>query len=305
MGMATAVRTTKRPSSRRYRGYAHSVWWFILPAAAVYIFAVVVPSVRGSLLGFTDWDGVSPNPQWVGLDQFRRILDDPYGMTAVKNTLLLAVAVTIFQNVIGLLIALAVNSRIKTRNILRVIFFAPVVITTIAVGFLWQNLFAPDGAINVVLEAVGLGAFQQNWLGDPATAIWTIVVVDCWQFIGYSMVIFLAGLQSIPEEVIEAAALDGAGPIRRFWSITRPLLAPAITVNLMLTLIGTLKLFDQVFVMTQGGPAGATNTISTLIYANAFNLGRFGYGAALAVVLTIFVAAVSSVQYWMLSRQEA
>ena len=226
-------------------------------------------------------------------------------MTAVKNTLLLAVAVTIFQNVIGLLIALAVNSRIKTRNILRVIFFAPVVITTIAVGFLWQNLFAPDGAINVVLEAVGLGAFQQNWLGDPATAIWTIVVVDCWQFIGYSMVIFLAGLQSIPEEVIEAAALDGAGPIRRFWSITRPLLAPAITVNLMLTLIGTLKLFDQVFVMTQGGPAGATNTISTLIYANAFNLGRFGYGAALAVVLTIFVAAVSSVQYWMLSRQEA
>lgn len=305
MALATGVRVNKKPRKRRpYRGFAQAVWWFVLPAAALYAFAVIYPSVRGSLFAFTDWDGVSLDPSWVGLDQFARIWSDPSSLTAVRNTLLIAFAVTVVQNAVGLLIALAVNSRIKTRNILRVLIFAPVVITSIAVGFLWQNLYAPDGGINQGLEAIGLGALRQNWLGNPDIAIWSIIFVVFWQFVGYSMVIFLAGLQGIPEEVLEAAAIDGAGPVRRFWSVIRPLLAPAITINLMLSLIGGLKLFDQVFVMTQGGPGGATETISTLIYANAFSLGRFGYAAALAVVLSIFVAVASIIQYRLLARQE-
>jgi raffinose/stachyose/melibiose transport system permease protein len=125
-----------------------------------------------------------------------------------------------------------------------------------------------------------------------------------WQFVGYSMVIFLAGLQGIPQEVLEAAAIDGAGPIRRFWSVVCPLLTPAITINVMLSLISGLKLFDQVLAMTGGGPGGATATISTLIYTNAFNLGRFGYGAALALVLSVFVAIAAIIQYRLLNRQE-
>lgn len=306
MAVATAVRLNEAAPSkrRRYRGFAHTVWWFVLPAAAFYLFAVVYPSVRGSLFAFTDWDGVTPNPAWVGLDQFARIWTDPAALRAIKNTLLIAFAVTVIQNILGLLIALAVNTRIKSRNILRVLIFAPVVITSIAVGFLWQNLYAPNGGINQALEAIGLGALRQNWLGDPDVAIWAIIIVIFWQFVGYSMVIFLAGLQGIPAEILEAAAIDGAGPIRRFWSVVRPLLAPAITINVMLSLIGGLKLFDQVFVMTKGGPGGATNTISTLIYSNAFSLGRFGYAAALAVVLTIFVAVASLIQYRLLARQE-
>lgn len=304
MAIGTAVRLKEVPRKRRYRGPAHSVWWFILPAGALYAFAVIIPSVQGGLFGFTDWDGISPNPDWVGFDQFTRIWSDPNGMTAIKNTLLIAFAVTVVQNVAGLLVALGLNTVIKSRNILRVLIFAPVVITSIAVGFLWKNLFTPDGGINQGLEAIGLGALRENWLGDPNVAIWAIIVVIIWQNVGYSMVIFLAGLQGIPEEILEAAAIDGAGPIRRFWSVVRPLLAPAITINLMLSLIGGLKLFDQVFVMTQGGPGGATNTISTLIYSNAFQLGRFAYGAALAVVLTIFVAVVSAIQYKVLAAQE-
>lgn len=308
MAIAEAVRENQAPvrtrSRRRHRGYAQSVWWFVIPAAVLFAFSVIIPSVQGSLLAFTDSDGVTPNPQWVGLEQFARIFDDPNGVVAVRNTLLIAIAVTIIQNILGLLVALGVNSRIKTRNILRVLIFAPVVITTIAVGFLWQNLLSPNGAVNQALEAVGLGALRQNWLGDPDIAIWSIIIVVIWQFVGYSMVIFLAGLQGIPEEVMEAASIDGAGPMRRFWYVVRPMLAPAITINLMLSLIGGFKLFDQVFVMTQGGPGGATNTISTLIYSNAFQLGRFGYGAALAVVLTIFVAVASLIQYRLLARQE-
>jgi raffinose/stachyose/melibiose transport system permease protein len=135
-------------------------------------------------------------------------------------------------------------------------------------------------------------------------ALWSIVAVIVWQFAGYSMVIFLAGLQSIPREVYEAAAIDGAGPVRLFWSVTRPLLAPAFTINLMLSIIGGIKLFDQVYALTGGGPGHATDTLSTLIYKDAFTLGEFGYSIALAVVLTVIVAVVSSGQYVVLSRGE-
>lgn len=306
MAIATAASMTTPPSTkrRRYRGFAHSVWWFVLPAAALYLFVVVYPSIRGSLFAFTDWDGLSPDPQWVGWDNFVRIWSDPAGAMAITNTAVIAIAVTLIQNVVGLLIALGLNSRIKSRNVLRVVIFAPVVITSIAVGFLWKNLLAPDGAINQALEAIGLGALQQNWLGDPDTALWSVIIVVFWQFVGYSMVIFLAGLQGIPQEILEAAAIDGAGPIRRFWSVVRPLLTPAITINVMLSLISGLKLFDQVLAMTGGGPGGATATISTLIYTNAFNLGRFGYGAALALVLSVFVAIAAIIQYRLLTRQE-
>ena len=303
----TVLAADTKPKKRRrrpQRGYAQKVWWFVLPAAVLYLFAVVVPSIRGALFGFTNWDGVTPDPPFVGFEQFTRIFSDPNGIIAIRNTLLIAITVTIVQNVLGLLIALAVNSRIKSRNVLRVLIFAPVVITSIAVGFLWQNLYTPNGGINEGLESIGLGALRQNWLGNPDVAIWAVIAVIIWQFVGYSMVIFLAGLQGVPEEILEAASIDGAGAVRRFWSVVRPLLAPAITVNVMLSIIGGLKLFDQVFVMTQGGPGGATNTISTLIYANAFQLGRFGYGAALAVILTIFVAIVSAIQYRLLSAQE-
>jgi raffinose/stachyose/melibiose transport system permease protein len=290
---------------RRRRGYAGSVWWFVLPAAALYLFAVLVPSLRGTFFAFTDWDGVTPNPSGVGFAQFARILTDPNAVIAVRNTLLVAFTVMVVQNAIGLLIALGVNSRIASRNVLRVLIFAPVVITSIAVGFLWKNLLAPEGAINQGLELIGLGALRQNWLGDPAVAIWAIMIVMIWQGVGYSMVIFLAGLQGIPDEVLEATAIDGAGALSRFWYVVRPMLAPAITINLMLSLIGGLKVFDQVWVMTQGGPGGTTNTMSTLIYTNAFQLGRFGYGAALAAVLTVFVALASAIQYWLLARQES
>jgi raffinose/stachyose/melibiose transport system permease protein len=214
------------------------------------------------------------------------------------------VAITVIQNGIGLLLALGVNTIIRSRNVLRVFLFAPAVITPIVTAYLWRNLLGPDGAVNSLLGAVGLDSWRQNWLGDPDLALWSVVAVIVWQFAGYSMVIFLAGLQSIPQEIHEAAAIDGAGPVRRFWSVVRPLLAPALTINLMLSIIGGIKLFDQVYALTGGGPGHATDTLSTLIYKDAFTLGEFGYSIALAVVLTAVVALVSSGQYFLLSRNE-
>jgi len=293
------------PPAAAARRRPNQLWFFLLPALALYTFVVLVPSGRGALLAFTDWDGLSPDRAWVGLKNFTAILDDADARAAVGQTLLVAIAITIVQNAIGLLLALGVNSRIKSRNVLRVFLFAPAVMTPVVVGALWKNLLAPDGAVNWALDAVGLSGLEQDWLGDPNVAIWSVVGVVVWQFAGYSMVIFLAGLQGIPQDIYEAAEVDGAGPVRRFRHVVFPLLAPATTINLMLSIIGGLKLFDQVWVMTGGGPGHSSETLSTLIYKDAFQFGEFAYSIALAVVLTIFVAIISSGQYWLLRRQEA
>jgi raffinose/stachyose/melibiose transport system permease protein len=296
------VAPTRRPG--RAGGRPAPPWWFMVPALLLFCFVVLVPSARGVYYAFTDWDGLSQDFSFVGLGNFVEMVGDPAARQAVWQTLVIAVAVTVVQNGIGLLLALGVNSAIKSRNVLRVLLFAPAVITPIVTAYLWRNLLGPDGAVNSLLGAVGLGSWRQDWLGDPDLALWSVVAVVVWQFAGYSMAIFLAGLQSVPREIYEAAAIDGAGAVRRFWSVIRPLLAPAFTVNLMLSIIGGIKLFDQVYALTGGGPGHATDTLSTLIYKDAFTLGEFGYSIALAVVLTIVVAVFSTGQYVVLSRNE-
>jgi raffinose/stachyose/melibiose transport system permease protein len=279
-------------------------WWFALPALLLFGFVVLVPTARGMYYAFTNWDGLSPNFSFVGAANFAQVWRDPDARQAIWHTLVIAVSITIIQNGFGLLLALGVNSIIKSRNVLRVLLFAPAVVTPIVTAYLWRNLLSPQGAVNSLLGALGLGRLEHDWLGDPKSALWSIVAVIVWQFGGYSMVIFLAGLQSVPKEIYEAAAMDGVGPVRKFWSVTRPLLAPALTINLMLSIIGGIKLFDQVYALTGGGPGHATDTMSTLIYKDAFTLGEFGYSVALAVVLTVIVAIVSTGQYLGLARNE-
>ena len=292
------------PGPPVYRVRSSAPWWFLLPASALYLFVVLVPSGRGIWLGFTDWDGLNPVKHFIGFTNFRTILTDAAGRGAALNTLLIAVAVTVVQNAVGLGLALGVNARLKSRNLLRVVLFTPAVLTPVVTAYLWKYLYAPDGAINAALSGLGLGALHQDFLGNQDLVIWSVVGVVVWQFAGYSMVIFLAGLQGIPQEVLEQAAMDGAGPVRRFWYVVRPALAPAITINLMLSIIGGLKLFDQVWVMTGGGPGHASETLSTLIYKNAFQFNQFAYSNALAVVLTVFVAVFAAAQYRLLGRQE-
>lgn len=293
----TSALTSRRRRARRIP------WWFVAPAAAVYLFVILWPSLRGAGYAFTDWDGLSATKHFVGLHQFRKLASDSAATGAIWHTLFIAVGITVLQNLIGLLLALGVHTKIKSRNVLRVALFAPAVITPVATGYLWQYLLSPQGAANELLSVVGLGSLQRSWLGEGDLALCAVVVVIIWQFAGYSMVIFLAGLQGVDQAVIEASLVDGAGPVRRFWSVVRPELAPAITINLMLSIIGGLKLFDQVWVMTGGGPGTATDTMSTLIYKNAFQFSDFGYGIAMALVLTAFVAVISAGQYVGLRKQ--
>jgi raffinose/stachyose/melibiose transport system permease protein len=289
---------------RRSRLRAAAPWYFLIPALAFYTFVVLVPSLRGVGYSFTDWDGIAPVFQFIGGKNYAAIFSDRAAAASLLNTLLYAAAVTVIQNVLGLLLALGVNSTIKSRGVLRVVLFAPAVLTPIVTSYVWKFIFSPAGPLNGALAGVGLGNLQHDWLGDGATAPWTIIISSVWQFAGYSMVIFLAGLQGIPREIHEAAAVDGAGAVQRFWSVVRPLLAPAITINVMLSIIGNLKIFDQVLVLTNGGPGNSSESITTVIYKEAFAYGDFGYGIALAVVLTIGVAIVSAVQYRLLARNE-
>ena len=290
------------PERRRLAGVGQSRALLVLaiPALLFYGFAVVVPSVRGAVLAFTNWDGLSQTYDFVGLDNFVRIFTTQSSLEALKMTLIFAIAVTVLQNGIGLLLALGVNSGLKSRNFLRVLFFAPVVVTPVVVAYLWKFMLTPGGAADGLLAAVGLAA--PSWLGDPGWAAVSVVMMIVWQHAGYSMVIYIAGLQSIPQEVNEAALVDGAGPWRLFSSVTWPLLAPATAINVMLTIIGGLKMFTEVFVLTAGGPGGATETLSTLLYKSAFQFSEFGYGIALALVLALVVGVFSVTQQRMARR---
>lgn len=297
---AAAARRRKRLGSSMSR----RTLLYALPALVFYLFVVLVPTTQGAALAFTNWDGLNQGFEFVGLDNIIKVLQEPQSFRALTNTIVIAIAFTIIQNIIGLSIAMGLNSKIKSRNVLKVLIFAPAVMTPVVVAYLWQYMLAPNGPINTFLDGVGLGSWTQTWLGDPVLALCSIIFVLIWQFSGYSMVIFLAGLQGVPEELIEASAVDGAGPWRRFRSVILPLLAPAVTINLMLSMIGALKVFDQVWVLTGGGPGGTTHTLTTLMYREAFTYGYFGKSIALGLILLVIVAAISVVQYRGLSSRE-
>jgi raffinose/stachyose/melibiose transport system permease protein len=275
---------------------------FLLPALIFYVFVVIAPSFQGVKFAFTDWSGFTQGYNWAGLTQFRRVLADTDTRSALSHTFVIAIGVTIFQNLVGLLLALGLFSKVKSRNLLRTLFFAPAVVAPVATAYLWQYMYAPTGPINSLLETLGLQSLIRDWLGDPSIVLNSIIVVVIWQFAGYSMVIYLAGLEGVPKEMIEAAEIDGANYLQRFWFVVRPFLYPAITVTLMLSIVGGFKLFDQVFILTGGGPGVASQTISTLMYRNAFLFGEFAYSTALAVLLTIFVSIFSAIQYFLISR---
>ncbi len=300
-----AVRTRRARERRSQRGREPAIW-FALPAILVYLVIVVYPSLAGAVYAFTDWSGIGGSAKWIGLENFKQLFTDDQSVGALRNTVLLTIFIVIVQNAVGLALALGVHARIKSKYAVRAIFFAPVVLSQVVIAFLWKYLLNPDpdSGINALLGAVGLGALQRDWLGDPGLALWAVGFTVVWQYAGYSMVIFLAGLQAVPRELEEAAAIDGAGRWMRFRKVVLPLLAPAVTINLMLSTIGGLKLFDQVFAITQGGPGYATETLSTLIYKQAFVFGNYGYSTAVALVLAILVAAVSLVQLKVLRSRE-
>jgi len=286
--------TQRKSVIRRRYGNAWALP-FLIPAGAFVFAIILIPSVMGIAYAFTDWNG-GPDWQWVGWVNFERMLTDQLARDALWHTLMLTVITTIAMNVLGILFALGLNSKIKAKTLLRVIFFAPVVVTPVIVANLWKYIYLPDGPLNELLRAVGLDGWATSWLGNSDTALGAIAVIVIWQFTGIAMVIYLAGLQNVPTELLEAAQLDGAGSLQRFWYVILPQLRPALVIVSMLTIIAGLKIFDQVWVTTQGGPGSSTATLSTAQYQVTFLIGNFAYGAAFAVALSVLAVVAALLQ---------
>lgn len=275
----------------------------LAPALILLIAFHFVPVTAGAYYSLTNWNGLSA-AQFVGLGNFRELLHDPATSGALSHTLTLAFCFLIIVNALGLLLAFGLHRAVKTRHLLRALFYAPAVVSPLAVGLTWQYVLTSDGALNSLLGAVGLRSWERPWLADPSTALWTVLVVLVWQYSGLAMVIYLAGLQGIADELYEAAALDGASAVRQFRHISLPLLAPAITTCSTITLVLGLRVFDQVMALTGGGPVYATQTLATEIYNQTFVFGRYGYGAAIAVTLTVLISVLTFAQLVLLRRRE-
>lgn len=275
---------------RRFLDWGKVGYLFILPALVIYLVVIFLPILRGVNYAFTDWDGLSRTVNYVGLANFRRMFDDVQVRSAIGTTLLIAAALVVVKVTFGLLLALAVDGNLKSRNYLRIVFFMPVVLTPIIVSYMWKYIFSNQGPLNMLLNLVGLESMR--WLGDPTLALISVIVVTSWQSVGLSMVIFLAGLQAVPPELNEAAALDGANPLQRLWYVTLPMLAPSVTVCVVIALIQGLRFFDQIYALTRGGPGYATETLSTMIYRISFQFGEFSYGAAVAMTFSLIVALI-------------
>jgi raffinose/stachyose/melibiose transport system permease protein len=299
---APTVNAHQSPRVRPRRSVGRDLWWFVVPAALVYLYVVIVPSAQGAYFAFTNWS-FSKAPTFIGMENFVRIFRGDAGPAAVR-TLVIAAIVVLAQNVLGLGLALLLHRHVFGRNALRTIIFAPMVVSALVVGYLFKYIFGPpdSGAINAAFASLGLS--QVDFLGEPRKALAIIIVTIIWQFTGSTMVIYLAGLQGVPEELEEASALDGAGYWQRLRYIVFPLLAPATTINLMLGLIGGLKIFDQIFALTGGGPGNQTQTISTLLYQTFAQFGFYGRAAALALVLAVAVGVLAAIQFTVLRRQE-
>jgi raffinose/stachyose/melibiose transport system permease protein len=277
-------------------------WLLAVPGIAALVLFHFLPIAVGGSYAFTDRTLTHTN--WVGLGNFREIADSGTARGALWHTLELAACFVVLVNAIGLTLALALNRAIKTRHFLRAAFFAPVALSPLAISLIWRWIFQYDGALNTLLGNLGLGSWRHTWLADPSTALWSVLVVLVWQFSGLAMVLYLAGLQAISDDVYEATLVDGASTWLSLRSVVLPLLAPAVTVSVTLTTIIGLRVFDQVYALTGGGPVDATETLATQVYKQTFTLGRFGYGASLALILTVLITAVALAQLALLRANE-
>lgn len=267
------------------------VW--VLPAFVIYGVFKLAPMIGGFWLALLRWDGITP-ARYIGARNFQRLLEDEILRRALLNNVQYAVGTVAGKMALSLLLALLLNQAIAGRGFYRTVLFMPVVMSFVVVGILWSWMYNDQfGLVNNLLRMLGLGVLAQNWLGDTRVALWSLILVDIWKWYGFHMVIFLAGLQTIPTELYEAARIDGASRLRQLTSITLPLLQPVLLVNILVSLIGAFNVFDIPYIMTQGGPANSTNVIALHIYLQAFKFNNLGYGAALSYALIALIALIA------------
>lgn len=281
---------------------------FILPALIIYLLLTVYPSIVTFIYSFTNYDGILPisMTKFVGWSNYKYLFTQDSSMVqALSNNIIwLAVQLTV-GNGIALVFAVLLNSRIRGTRFFRSVFFAPVIVSSAAVSFVWGYLLDPQvGDVNRILSALGLESLIRNWLGDPDTALLTVITVDIWKSFGFNMVIFLAALQTIPRDLYEAYEVDGANKWQAFRKVTLPMMLPTIGLVSILTTNGTIRTFDMVYILTGGGPGYETEVVMTRLFAEAFTSNRMGYGSSVSIVLFAVLLIVALVQLKTTEQKE-
>lgn len=290
---------------QKKRKFDTTAFWFIAPAFALFTVFLIIPTVSSLYYSLTSWDGINPNIRFIGLANYVEIFTSARFGNALKNTALLTVVISICENVLALALALLVDSVCRAKNLFRAIFYVPVILSGVVSGFIWKIMYSYNfGPVNKVLDMIGMSALKQDWLGNAKIAIWAVAVVMIWKNAGYYMIIYLAALQGVPQDVMEAASIDGATALQRFRHITIPLISGSFTICFTLSLINGLKVFDQIAVMTDGGPGFATETIVYLLYRSGFGEGRQGFGTAVGVVLLCIILVLNTAQSAFLRKRE-
>ncbi len=295
-------RTTARKNWRKYRVGI----FFLLPALILYTVFMLYPFVQSIYLSMTNWDGAQPVKQFVGLSNYAALVQDPLVWESLVHNLIWVVVGTIAPIVIGLLLAVLLWSRPRGFLLFRTVFFMPQVLPVVIIGIIWGWIYNPVfGLLNQMLTSIGLDSWTQGWLGDPNLALYAVLVAAVWAEIGFVFVIFLAGLQNVSTDLLEAAMIDGANAWQKFWHVTVPEISNVLTTVTVLLLIGGFSVFDVVFVMTGGGPMNSTQLLATYTYQLAFTQNQIGYAATLSLVLTAISLGASVVFIRLRERGEA
>ncbi len=289
-------------TSKKLRGVLEFII-FVVPGLGFYIIFLIIPLLVGIYYSFTNFNPLYPNTSFISFENYQDLWDDRFFKATIEITVKIGLIVTISSNLFGLLVALMLNRVGVFYNVLRTMFFIPQVLSAVIVSFIWKILFRYDGIFNALLADLNLIEKPISWLG-PDYALYSIAFVVTWQMTGFSAVIYLASLQRIPAELYEAAVIDGANVWHKFRHVTFPLIAPGVTINLVLAMIITFKLYDHIVVLTGGGPARLTETMSITIVKTGFTSNQMGYASAMGVVLFLFIGVVSIFQVTLLRRRE-
>jgi raffinose/stachyose/melibiose transport system permease protein len=275
-----------------------SLAW-VVPALVLLLVFVYYPIVDNLRLSLFSWNAFSVAPTFVGFDNYRTAFHDPIFWTALRNNTVFAIVSLVFQVGFSLVLAALLEEFVheRLRGILRTIYFIPAVISITVAGILFSFLYNPEiGLVNRLLEGVGLESWRHSWLGEPGTAMGSIIAMSQWQSIGYTAILFVVGIQRIPKEFHEAAKVDGAGPVRRFFSVTVPMVREMTTLIIILTISGAFLVFNEVMVMTAGGPSNSSQVLGTWLYRNAFLNDDMGYASAIATVIFAITLTIGAAQ---------
>ncbi|RXZ81319.1 sugar ABC transporter permease [Paenibacillaceae bacterium] len=275
---------------------------FVTPAVLFYLLIIFLPFMKAIVFSFQDWDGIAADIKWLGLDNYKRLFQDSAYFNSFIFTLKYVAVGMILVNIVGFLLALVLNMALKTKNVLRTVFFMPHVIGSLIIGFIWQFIFTQ--VFPQLGDITGWKLLTLNWLSQPDYAFWALIIVNVWHYAGYLMVIYLAALQGVPNDLLEAAGIDGATSLEKLWHVILPLVRPAVTVCIFLAISHGFKVFDLNFALTKGGPFGSTESLALHVYLDAFSKNEYTYGSAKAVVFFLVLASVTLVQVFVMKRKE-